>query len=363
VILPEGLAVELIRVLEFENPIAMAVRPGSGDRQPELYVAAKTGRVARVATAGGALTVDETTLDVGDRLSSGNEQGLLGMTFSPAGERLYLDYTDRSGTTNIVEWSLDDSGRPDPSSERTVLQVPQPARNHNAGAIVFGPDGYLYVTLGDGGGAGDRYRNGQDRETLLGSILRISPERGEPYAVPADNPFVSGGGRPEIWMYGLRNPWRISFDSFTGDLWIADVGQNSVEEVNVAYASTGLGAGANLGWPLVEGSRGYEASSPPADHLAPIHEYGHDPGCSVTGGHVYRGDAIAELWGVYVFSDYCAGTIWGLASSEDQGVLGVVELLGDIGGARVASFGEGPDGELYVLALNQSAVYRIDPSG
>ncbi len=282
------------------------------------------------------------------------------MAFSPDGERLYLDYTDRSGATNVVEWSMDEEGV-STGSERTVLRVPQPARNHNAGAIAFGPDGYLYVTLGDGGGSGDRYRNAQNIDTLLGSILRIAPEAGQPYAIPGDNPFVAGPGRAEIWMYGLRNPWRISFDRVTGDLWIADVGQSSIEEVNVAYASAGLGAGANLGWPLVEGSQGYDATGPPEGHLAPVHEYTHAEGCSVTGGHVYRGSSIPDLWGIYVFGDYCSGTIWGLASTEAGGLMGVVEI-GSLDGGGIASFGEGVDGELYVLAIKESRVYRLDPS-
>jgi glucose/arabinose dehydrogenase len=296
VAIPANASVTLTPVLEYPQPIVMAVRPPVDSGEPEIYLAGKLGPVSRIVAAGEAFVAQAPILDIGDRLSTVSEQGLLGMTFSPDGTKLYLDYTDRTGATNVVEWTFDADGSLDMASERQIMRIPQPAANHNAGAIDFGPDGYLYITMGDGGGGGDRYGNGQNRDTLLGSILRIAPDGGEPYAVPADNPFVDGGGRPEIWLYGLRNPWRATFDRATGDLWIGDVGQAEVEEIDVVYASDRLRGGANLGWPLVEGSQGYAGSGPPDDgYLGPIHEYGHSQGCAVCVPRVDPGGLPGDL--------------------------------------------------------------------
>ncbi len=362
VAIPADPAVELTTVLAYDRPIAMAVRPNLAGGEPTLYLASKNGTVDRVEPGATMTVVEAAVIDIGDRLSTGNEQGLLGMAFSPDGGHLYVDYTDKKGTTTIAEWAVSGDGAVDLASERTVLTVAQPAGNHNAGDLAFGPDGYLYVTLGDGGAAGDKFGNGQNRETLLGSILRIAPDAADPYAVPADNPFAERDGRPEIWLYGVRNPWRISFDRATGDLWIGEVGQNAVEEIDVAYRSQGTGRGANLGWPLVEGSAAYQSASPPTEgYLGPIYEYSHADGCAVTGGYVYRGTALPQLQGIYVFGDYCSKTVWGLVSSEEQGVLGVIDLL--TLSAGVSSFGQGPDGELYVLSLADNTVSRLDPAG
>ncbi|MCB0995791.1 MAG: PQQ-dependent sugar dehydrogenase, partial [Acidimicrobiales bacterium] len=230
-------ALRLVPVGEVATPVAMANRAGSAS----LWIAEKRGVVRRLDETGADPVP---VLDLSTRVSGGNEQGLLGLTFSPDGSRLYVDFTDTTGATNVVEYTMsgDIAGT---ETERTLLVVDQPAANHNAGALAFGPDGYLYVTLGDGGGGGDPFATGQDPGTLLGSILRLDPLADvAPYGIPPDNPFIDGGGRPEVFLYGVRNPWRISFDRSTGDLWIADVGQGDIEEIDVAYAADGGGLGA-----------------------------------------------------------------------------------------------------------------------
>ncbi len=274
--------IRLVPVARLEQPIAMAIR--TGDRA--LYVAEKTGRVVALAPGSDPRVV----LDLSDRVSLGSEQGLLGLAFSPDGRFLYVDFTDVDGDTNVTEFAFDD-GAADPASERRVLFVEQPYSNHNGGELVFGPDGYLYVGLGDGGSAGDPMGNAQSLSTLLGKLLRISPRpsKGEPYAIPPDNPFVGrDGARPEIWAYGLRNPWRFSFDAATGDLWIGDVGQSASEEIDLEPA--GSHGGSNFGWDRLEGTHPFEGSPAPGS-IPPVFEYGHGDGsCSVTGGYVYRGE-------------------------------------------------------------------------
>ncbi|HEX5614917.1 MAG TPA: PQQ-dependent sugar dehydrogenase [Acidimicrobiia bacterium] len=350
---PAGLAevsVAVERVASgLERPIAFAVRAGD----PALYIAEQPGRVRRAHDG----TVDpEPVLDLtGDITDAGNEQGLLGLAFSPAGDRLYLDFTDTAGDTRVQEFAVRDDGSVDPSTRRELLTVAQPFSNHNGGHLAFGPDGMLYIALGDGGSGGDPQGNAQDLSTLLGKILRIDPTPGDgaAYTIPADNPFVgTAGARGEIWMYGLRNPWRFSFDRATGDLWIGDVGQNAWEEID--FAADGDQAGVNWGWNAREGAH-YYLDVDALDPRDPIYEYDHDNGRAVTGGFVYRGAAIPALRGVYVFADFAAGALIGLVERDgqlvDQRPLGV-EV------AEVASFGEDAAGELYVVS-RAGDVFRL----
>jgi glucose/arabinose dehydrogenase len=344
--------VALETVATLEQPLAIAVRHGD----PALYVAEKTGRV--VAIADGA--EPRTVLDLTGQVSLGSEQGLLGLAFSPDAKFLYVDFTDTNGDTHVTEFRFGDHGA-DMSSRREVLFVSQPFSNHNGGALGFGPDGYLYVALGDGGSGGDPFGNGQSLSTLLGKILRISPRpsNGRPYGVPRDNPFVGRvGAKPEIWDYGLRNPWRFSFDRETGDLWIGDVGQSESEEIDVEPA--GSQGGLNFGWNLYEGTHPYGGSADPAGLTMPVFEYLHDgPVCSVTGGYVYRGKAIPDLVGAYVFGDYCGGQLEAFVPRGDTAT--GHRLLG-LRVDGLASLGEDAEGELYVCALS-GEVLKLVPAG
>jgi glucose/arabinose dehydrogenase len=350
---PTGIPrVELEQVTDLEQPVAMAVR--SGD--PSLYFAEKVGRIVAFRE-GGDLDV---VLDLTREVSLGSEQGLLGLAFSPDGRFLYVNFTDVQGDTRVVEFRFDNGGvRLD--SRRQVLFVDQPFSNHNGGNLVFGPDGYLYIGLGDGGSGGDPNGNGQSLSTLLGKMLRISPRPAgsEPYGIPSDNPFVGQeGARPEIWAYGLRNPWRYSFDRETGDLWIGDVGQSAWEEVDVEPA--GSPGGLNYGWNLFEGSHPFEGGSEDDDTVAPVYEYPNGDGtCAVTGGYVYRGRDIPQLVGAYVFADFCRGRLEAIRLRN--GRVGVHDELGPTV-ANLASFGEDADGELYVLSLS-GPVFRLVPIG
>lgn len=326
-------------IARLEQPVAFAVRKGD-DR---LYIAEQTGRLR---TSGG-----KTVIDLSKEVSGGNEQGLLGVAFHPTGRWVYLDWTDAQGDTHVTEWAYDGTRA---TARRDVLTQDQPYANHNGGQLAFGPDGHLYIALGDGGSGGDPEGNGQDLGTLLGKILRIDP-RGRPYTVPEDNPFVGErGARPEIWAYGLRNPWRFSFDRDTGDLWIGDVGQNAWEEVD--HQPAGSEGGENYGWNLREGKRpfnggrGRELVDPVI--VYPLNEGGN---CSVIAGHVYRGTKIPWLRGHFLYGDFCAG--WVKAAPVDE-----IEAAAEVGEVdQLSSFGEGPDGELYALSL-RGPVYRIDPA-
>jgi glucose/arabinose dehydrogenase len=307
----------------------------------------------RVLTPDG---LGEPVLDISAETTTDGERGLLGIAFDDEFAHLYLSFTDRSGHTRVDELAVV-AGQLRPETRRTVLTQEQPFANHNGGHLAFGPDGMLYIGLGDGGSGGDPLDAGQDLGTLLGKLLRIDPAGGEPYAVPPDNPFVDDpAARPEIWAYGLRNPWRFSFDAATGDLWIADVGQSAREEVNRAAA--GGDGGENYGWSRMEGTLPYSGEEP-ADHVPPVFEYGTGPRrCSITGGYVYQGDAIPELRGDYVFSDFCEGELRALDLDAGR-VVGETRL--GVDGGAVVSFVEGPDRELYVLDLD-GPVRRIDPA-
>ena len=280
-----------------ESPVALAWRKGDA----RMYVAEQPGRVRIVGTDGRVVATPVLSIDV----SNGNEQGLLGLTFSADGTKLYIDYTDPKGDTHIVEYAMRGDVA-NTATRRELIFQPDPFPNHNGGQVTIGPDNMLYVTLGDSGSSGDPNNNGQSLKTLFGKIMRIDPHASgsSPYTMPADNPFVGRGGgvRSEIWMYGLRNPWRFSFDRATGDVWIGDVGQNKYEEIDYApagrWASTGVGARARAS----TSSR----ASRPAGARDPILETSHaDGNCAIVGGYVYRGRAIPALDGVYVFGDDC----------------------------------------------------------
>jgi glucose/arabinose dehydrogenase len=343
--------VRLVEVATLDEPLAMAVRPGDDG----LYVAEKAGAV-RVVRDG---SVDpRPVLDLTGQVALGSEQGLLGIAFSPDGEHLYVNLTDTNGDTRIFSFRMRGT-RADPSTRRQILAVGQPFANHNGGHLAFGPDGYLYIGLGDGGSAGDPEGNAQSLGTLLGKMLRIdpSPTGPRPYEVPPDNPFVGrSGARPEIWAYGLRNPWRYSFDLATGDLWIADVGQSAWEEIDLQPA--GSPGGENYGWDRMEGAHPFEGDRPP-DAVGPIHEYSQETGgCTVVGGYVYRGSAIPDLVGAYLFADFCLGSIEALRVDGDRVVahrsLGPVVPL-------ISSFGQDAGGELYVMSL-EGPLYRLAPA-
>jgi glucose/arabinose dehydrogenase len=296
-------------------------------------------------------------VDISEGTTTDGERGLLGLAFAPAGDELYLSSTDLAGDTLVEAFAVVD-GEVEADQRRVVFTLRQPRSNHNGGQVAFGPDGMLYLGLGDGGGSGDPDGAGQDLSTALGSLVRIDPVSARPYAVPGDNPFVGRDDAvDEIYAYGLRNPWRFSFDRRTGDLWIADVGQSEREEVN--WMPAGAGAGANYGWNLMEGTLEF-AGSEPDDHVPPIYEYETrgPQGCAITGGYVYRGGAVEGLQGAYLYSDFCDGGVRGLVVED-----GEVVAQGDLGisGSRVVSFAEDADGELYLLNLDGS-VQRIDPA-
>jgi glucose/arabinose dehydrogenase len=273
---------------------------------------------------------------------------------------VYVHYTDLGGTTQVDELAVAADGTIDADSRRKVLSQQQPFANHNGGSLLFGPDGLLYLALGDGGSGGDPQRNGLDLSTWLGKILRIDPTAsgGEGYTVPTDNPFVGqGGARPEIWSYGLRNPWRVSFDIATGDVWIADVGQGSLEEVNRSPAAAGAGRGINFGWSAFEGTQRFNDDQDPNGAIGPVFEYAHGPeACSITGGYVYRGEAIPALRGAYVFADYCGSGVFAFDPADPFAGRKLLDEPGE-----VVSFGVDQANELYVLSFDGS-VYRVDPA-
>jgi glucose/arabinose dehydrogenase len=322
------------------------------DLQPDgsgrLFIIEKVGRI-RIFQNGQLL--EQPFLDIDDRVGSfGNEQGLLGLAFHPQyaqNGRFFVNYTDTNGDDVIARFQVSsDPNVADPNSEVRLLTVPDPFPNHNGGVLAFGPDGYLYAGLGDGGAAGDPFGNAQKTDVLLGKILRLDVDSAEPYAVPADNPFGN-----EVWAYGLRNPWRMSFDRATGDLYIGDVGQGAWEEID--FLPAGTGAGTNFGWDYREGAHDYEGGGP-AGMVDPIAEYSHpEGGCSITGGYVYRG-AMTEWNGVYLYGDYCTGFIWGLIQvnggwQEQQ--------LFDVD-FTITSFGQDETGEVYAISDNGN-IYRL----
>jgi glucose/arabinose dehydrogenase len=323
------------------QPVAVAWRHSD----PRMYVVEKVGRVRLVNTNGSL--VSQPVLDLTGSVAQGSEQGLLGATFSPDGTSLVVDYTGTTGNIEVDEYTmLGDVA--DTTTRRVLLTIPHSTYpNHNGGEVIFGPDGKLYIGVGDGGGAGDPLGNAQNLASLLGKILRINPDS----TIPGDNPFVGDVGvRPEIWMYGLRNPWRFSFDRQTGQLWVGDVGQDLYEEVDAGVA------GGNYGWNLREGFHPYNGGADPPGAVDPLFEEAHSDGwCAIVGGYVYRGSAIPGLQGTYIFGDDCRTSIVGV--SESGGVVGAQHDLG-VNVSQLSSFGEDPSGELYLLSLT-GTVYKL----
>jgi hypothetical protein len=330
----------------------------AGDGSGRLFILEQAG-VIRIIDGGTAVTTP--FLDISASVSCCGERGLLGLAFHPdhaTNGRFYVNYTNAAGHTVIARYNVSatDPNIADPLSAQIVLQIDQPAENHNGGQLAFGPDGYLYIASGDGGGVGDPAGNGQNNETLLGKILRIDVDGGSSYAVPPSNPLVNQPGRDEIWATGLRNPWRFSFDRATGDLLIADVGQSSLEEVN--FQAAGSTALRNYGWSIMEGTACFQ---PPTgcDQTGltlPVLEYPHQDGnCSITGGFRYRG-ASQPIDGKYIYGDYCSGRIW--AAKPGLAPWSTVELIDS--NLFISSFGEDEDGELYVADHFAGGVYRIE---
>lgn len=351
---PQGYSWQLV-ISGLDSPIGLA---NSADSSGRLFVLEQSGRI-RVVREGELLS--EPFLDIRDRVGSeANEQGLLGLAFHPRyieNGYFYVNYTDRNGDTIIARFQVtgENRDRADPGSEEPLLYIAQPYSNHNGGAVAFGPDGFLYLGLGDGGSANDPQGNGQSTNTHLGKILRIDVDGGYPYSVPPDNPFVNVGGLPEIWAIGLRNPWRFSFDRLTGDLYIGDVGQNAWEEIN--YLPLGSPSGANFGWNYREGTHPFQGSPPAGlDLIDPVAEYDHSQGCSVTGGVVYRGEMMPEWQGIYLFGDYCTGFVWGLIAAQPG--FWQSQKLFEIDG-NITSFGEDESGEIYLLDRS-GGMYRLN---
>ena len=357
---PPTISVEVERVftdLSFEE-MTNLVQPD--DDSDLIFITEQGGGIYSFSTSNPQQA--DVFLDITDRVNrGGNEEGLLGLVFDPdyqGNGYFYVYYSATEPARSVLSrFNLDEENTDvaDPESEVIIMEVEQPYANHNAGQLAFGPDGYLYIALGDGGSAGDPLGNGQNLTTLLGSILRIDVSGlsgpGD-YAIPADNPFVgSEGAREEIWAYGLRNPWRFSFDLETGLLWAGDVGQNSWEEIDI------ITKGANYGWNIMEGSQCYSpaTSCDQSGLTLPVIEYDHSQGCSVTGGYVYRGDQITSLQGYYIYGDYCSGNIWALA--YDGSVVTDNVLLVD-SGLSVTSFGEDLAGNLYILD-RQGGIYTL----
>ena len=347
--LPKVRAEVVFPNVSFDRMVYLTHPDGIDDR---LYLVLQPGRIMVFDNVANPPAPD-TFLDIRSRVSDrGNEEGLLGLAFDPDyrdNRYFYVYYSAASPRRSVIARYRASLGTDpvDPSTEKVIMEIGQPFSNHNGGHVTFGPDGYLYVGLGDGGSGGDPRGHGQNLRTLLGTIIRIDvstlDETGS-YAVPSDNPFVGvEDARPEIWAYGLRNPWRFSFDRETGELWAGDVGQNRLEEIDIVTP------GGNYGWNIMEGSSCFRGDPCDRDEFVPpVAEYGRDGGCSVTGGYVYRGSRIPSLVGAYVYGDFCTGNIWALR--YDGSSVTEQAQIADTG-LQIASFAEGPDGEVYILSF------------
>lgn len=338
----------------FTKPTAMAdPNDGSG----RLLVLDQGGQILIVEN--GAIA-PEPFLDLTQKVgSSGSEQGLLGIALDPdyaPNGIFYVNYTDINGNTTVSRFQRASDGiHADAASEQVLFKVDQPFANHNGGDLVFGPDGMLYIGLGDGGSQGDPNGNGQNVNVLLGKMLRLDVRGKDGYSIPADNPFASGGGAQEVWAWGLRNPWRYSFDRLTGDLYIADVGQNKYEEVD--FLPAGSPGGVNFGWNYREGLHAFKGEpSAGLKLIDPVFEYDHSQGCSITGGYVYRGQKLPEFYGIYLFGDYCNGFIWGLM--RDAGGQWVSSRMFQVS-ANVSSFGEDASGEIFMLDHRTGSLFQL----
>jgi glucose/arabinose dehydrogenase len=343
--------------LTFEAPIAM-VSDGSRWFVAERFGAVKSFDAADLTTADSATTISI-------QVDASGEGGLLGFALHPGFEtngQAFLSYTvtGPDAATPLISRvsrviSSDGGLTFDPASEEILLTLEQPFVNHNGGHIAFGPDGFLYIGFGDGGSSGDPSDNAQDTSNIFGTVLRIDVDAGTPYGIPPGNPFVNGGGRPEIYAYGLRNPWRFSFDRANGRLWLGDVGQHQREEVDIVRV------GGNYGWRCYEGRLEFnlEGCDARSEYIFPVAEYGHDEGSAITGGFVYRGATMPALTGVYVFGDFASGTIWGLFPRAGGGFSRRTLLSSDLG---LASFAQGPGGEIYALDLFGGGLYRLAPA-
>jgi glucose/arabinose dehydrogenase len=353
---PATVSVVLQKIVDGLEPLTYLTYAGDNTRR--LYLITKPGRI--LVYENGSVR-SQPFLNISDRVgSTGYEQGLLSAAFSPhyaSDNTFYVYYTNKLGSIVVSRFTAArDTATADSNSEQILLTIEKSYNNHNGGQLQFGPDGMLYIGTGDGGSERDPFNIGQNTSVLLAKLLRVDvSQAGKPYTIPADNPKLGGGARPETWAYGLRNPWRFSFDRTTGDLYIADVGQDKYEEIDLQPA--GDHGGENYGWSLYEGFEPYKGNGGSAGLTMPIYAYGHDLGCAIVGGYVYRGAQIAGLDGAYLYSDNCSGHIWSLRRGSDgkwQNAL-LVES-----GPNISSFGEDAAGELYVIALT-GAIYEIIP--
>jgi glucose/arabinose dehydrogenase len=349
--------VGLEEIGSFASPLYVAQPPGVRDA---IYVVEQGGRIVRVAADGTAATF----LDISGEISSGGERGLLSTAFAPDFRRsglLYVDFTDPDGNTRVVEYRSSDGRSVDSSSRRELLRIDQPFSNHNGGLLQFGPDDLLYIATGDGGSADDPQRNALNLDSLLGKLLRIDPRptAGRAYGVPPGNPFADGGGRGEIYAYGLRNPWRYSFDRETGALAIGDVGQNSREEVDLV--GRGEGNGASFGWSAFEADQRFNTDQPAGGAVPPVLSYATSGGnCSVTGGYVVRDPRLGSLFGRYLYGDFCGGQLRSFPALPDEPASDDRELGLEV--PQLSSFGEDNAGRIYATSLD-GPVYRLDPRG
>lgn len=357
--LPEPRPVESVPVfsgIDLDHPTFLTSVPGEQDR---LAVAEQDGRIVTFANDDD-VTASETLLDISGKVVTGGEEGLIGIAFDPGFQEngeFYVHYTAGSPRRSVISRFTvdpDNPGQADPLTEEIILEQEQPFSNHNGGMLAFGPDGMFYIAFGDGGSSGDPNGNGQNLSMLLGKILRVDVKRGDPYAIPDDNPFIGvAGARGEIWAYGFRNPYRFSFDRETGALWAGDVGERSREEVDLVVR------GGNYGWNLFEGSEPFRnpEGRPAADFIAPITDYARSQGISVIGGYVYRGSLAPGLRGTYIFGDFGSGKVWALVYDPDTGA--AVSVTEVAGAPSISSFGEDRAGELYAVSL-EGKIFRLE---